>query len=187
MQEVLYFWRNFINDPKRVSAVLPSGQALASLITQEITPHHAPVIELGPGTGVFTQNLIDRGIPEDQLVLVECGGTFVVQLEKRFPKATVLNQDARKLNTVHTGKARAGAIISGLPLLSMSKHAKFQIIQSAFGHLREDGVMYQFTYGVRSPVPPAILERLNLVIKNVGFTKANLPPASVYRISRAGA
>lgn len=184
MQEAFNFWRNFINDPKRVSAVMPSGQALASMITREIAPHHAPVIELGPGTGVFTQSLIDRGIPEDQLILVEYGNRFVTQLEKRFPKATVLNLDARKLNTVLTGKARAGAVISGLPLLSMPRQAKLQIIRSAFSHLRKDGVMYQFTYGVRSPIPPAIRRRLNLEVENIGFAKANIPPASVYRIRK---
>lgn len=186
MQEVISFWRNFINDPLRVSAVMPSGRALAAMMTREISRRHAPVIELGPGTGVFTQSLIDGGIPEDQLILVEYGNAFITQLEKRFPKATILNLDARKLNTVLTGKTKAGAVISGLPLLSMPRQAKLQIIRSAFSHLREDGVMYQFTYGVRAPIPATVLDRLGLDIERVGFAKANLPPASVFRVSRGG-
>lgn len=184
MQEALSFWRNFINDPRRVSAVMPSGRALASMMTREISRRHAPVIELGPGTGVFTQSLIDRGIPEDQLVLVEYGAVFAEQLLHRFPRAEVLNCDARKLNTMALKHEKAGAVISGLPLLSMPPQSVLQIIHSAFGHLREDGVMYQYTYGMRSPIPSTVLDRLNLQVKRVGIAKANLPPASVYRFSR---
>lgn len=184
MQETLSFWRNFINDPRRVSAVMPSGPALASLMTREITRHHAPVIELGPGTGVFTQCLIDRGIPEDQLILVEYGAAFADKLTHRFPLAKVQNLDARKLNTVTLGQEKAGAVISGLPLLSMPPQEVLQIVGSAFGHLSDNGVMYQYTYGMRSPIPAIVLDRLNLQVERIGFAKANLPPASVYRFSR---
>lgn len=185
MQGALGFWRSFISDPKRVSAIAPSGAALASLITREITVHHAPVIELGPGTGVFTRSLIKRGIPEEQLILVESGTTFIARLEAAFPGATVLHLDARQLNSTSLlGGKRAGAVVSGLPLLSMPKQAVMRIMHSAFSHLREDGAVYQFTYGVGCPVPSAVLQRLGLRATNIGFATANLPPASVYRISR---
>ncbi len=74
--EQLLFLRNWVVHPRRVGAIAPSGEGLANVITQEITPFHAPVIELGAGTGIFTQRLIERGVPESGLVIVEQGAWF---------------------------------------------------------------------------------------------------------------
>ncbi|MDR8269479.1 phospholipid methyltransferase, partial [Acinetobacter baumannii] len=51
-------------------------------------------------------------------------------------------------------------------------------------HLRVDGRFYQFTYGPHCPVPRRVLARLGLQARRIGFTLANLPPASVFRIER---
>ncbi|MGH8597512.1 MAG: phospholipid methyltransferase, partial [Gammaproteobacteria bacterium] len=61
MTNALTFFRSLIADPRRVAAIAPSSPALANAITAEITPISAPVIELGPGTGVFTRALLARG------------------------------------------------------------------------------------------------------------------------------
>jgi phospholipid N-methyltransferase len=45
-------------------------------------------------------------------------------------------------------------------------------------------MFYQFTYGPRCPLPPALLARLNLQARRVGSALLNLPPAAVYCISR---
>lgn len=78
----------------------------------------------------------------------------------------------------------AGAVISGLPLLSMSRQKVMAILSASFSHMRYDAAFYQFTYGPRCPVPRTVLDRLGLRAKRIGFTCANLPPASVYRIRR---
>ena len=77
-----------------------------------------------------------------------------------------------------------GAVVSGLPLLSMSPRKIMGVLIDAFHYLREDGAFYQFTYGPRCPVPKQILERLGLQQKRIGRTLRNLPPATVYRITR---
>lgn len=185
MRETLDFWRNLISDPRRVAAVAPSGAALADLMTREITARDGPVIELGPGTGVFSRRLIERGVPESGLILVESGETFAAELALRFPSATVLHMDARRLNSVSLpGGVLAGAVVSGLPLLSMPAPTILRILRGAFSQLRDDGAYYQFTYGARCPVSSAILKRLGLRATCIGRVSANLPPASVYRISR---
>jgi phospholipid N-methyltransferase len=59
------------------------------------------------------------------------------------------------------------------------------IVQGAFERqLRSGGMFYQFTYGPRCPLPPALLARLNLQARRVGSALLNLPPAAVYCISR---
>jgi phosphatidylethanolamine/phosphatidyl-N-methylethanolamine N-methyltransferase len=183
--EIYVFFRECISDPLRVSAVAPSGHRLAELITSEITGQTGPVIELGPGTGAFTRALLKRGVDERNITLVELSDDFARMLNARFPRARVLSVDATRLR--RSGLCRggeAGAVISGLPLLSMSPRSIFAILRDAFFHLREDGALYQFTYGPRCPVPAAILHRLGLRATRVGGTLRNIPPATVYRISR---
>src|SRR4249920_2764998 len=96
----LSFFLAWLSDPLRVGAVSPSGPALADAITREITPACAPVIELGPGTGVFTHSLIRRGIPEERLALIEREHVFARMLERTFPRARVLQMDAARLAEV---------------------------------------------------------------------------------------
>ena len=76
MSDLLPFFRAWVADPKRVSAISPSSSALAELITSEISPATGSVLELGPGTGVFTRALIARGLDEGDLTLVEAGAEF---------------------------------------------------------------------------------------------------------------
>ena len=56
------FLREWLSDPLRVASIMPSGRALAEIMTRELDPSSAPVIELGPGTGAFTTALLARGI-----------------------------------------------------------------------------------------------------------------------------
>ncbi|WP_370153737.1 class I SAM-dependent methyltransferase [Ferrovibrio sp.] len=181
------FFRAWLADPLQVAAILPSGPALAELITQEISPATGRVLELGPGTGVFTRALLDRGVAERDLVLVEAGPDFARRLSRRFPAARLLAMDAARLHRLPPAPRaadRAGAAVSGLPMLSMPPRKAYAVLAGSFRHLRADGAFYQFTYGPRCPVPAAVLDRLGLRATRIGGVIANLPPASVYRIGR---
>ena len=179
------FLRSWAADPLQVAAIAPSGAALARLITREIGPAHAPVLELGPGTGVFTRALVDRGLDSANLTLVELCKDFAPHLAERFPSARVVHADASRIvPRLLFPDSDAGAVISGLGLLSMPPRTVMAILANAFDCLKPDGHVYQFTYGPRCPVPRPILDRLGLKARRIGGTWANLPPASVYRISR---
>jgi phospholipid N-methyltransferase len=166
-----------------VGAIAPSGRRLARLITSEISPHCAPVLELGPGTGVFTRALLGRGLSEDELILVEQDPHFARLLRRDYPDAWIVQMDAARLREINIVDGEpAGAVVSGLPLLSMSMRSRIAILQFAFRHLRPGGSFYQFTYGLRCPIPRAVLERLGLKATRMGSTLINAPPATVYRI-----
>jgi len=185
LSEALAFVAECVCDPWRVSAVAPSSDSLADLITGEITASHAPIIELGPGTGVFTRWLLQRGVPEEQLALVESGTEFAKKLDGEFPEATILCMDASLLAQAELFDGQmAGAIVSGLPLVSMSTRKVVGVLRSAFAHLRPGGSLYQFTYYPRCPVRRTVLARCGLQAKRIGGTFFNLPPAAVYKISR---
>lgn len=179
------FFRSWLADPKRVASVVPSSAALARAMTREITAQTGPVLELGPGTGVFTRALLDRGVAETALTLIEFDPAFAAMLRTRFPKARVLRMDAARLSRrALFADAPAGAVISGLPFLSMSPRKVMGVLHGAFSCLRPDGAFYQFTYGPSCPVPDVILERLGLRAVRIGRTLRNIPPATVYRLSR---
>lgn len=181
----LSFFFAWLASPRRVGAVLPSSAALAQAITAELTPASAPVIELGPGTGVITRSIIARGIPESRIALVECDSNFAARLRREFPHASVHRMDASRLQHVDLfGGERAGAVVSGVPLLLMPPKNLLALLRGAFAQLRRDGAFYQFTYGRDIPVPESMLDRLGLEAVRMSGTLTNLPPAVVYRIGR---
>ncbi len=186
--DALVFLRAWLRDPRQIGAVAPSGPALARLITSRIDHLDGPVIELGPGTGVFTRALLKRGVPQHRLALIEADPEFAGKLSRRYPGLRVLRMDAAQLG--QTGQLfddenGASAVVSGLPMLSLAPEQVKAIVHGAFDRqLRHDGVFYQFTYGLRCPLRPALLDQLGLEAHLIGRTWRNLPPASVFRISR---
>jgi phospholipid N-methyltransferase len=182
--DALLFLRSWVQSPMRVAAIAPSSRALGRLIACEIDVRCAPVLELGPGTGVFTRALLARGLDESSLTLVERDPHFVQLLSERFPAARLLQIDAALLGEAAHGGPFGGAV-SGLPLLSMPTAAVRAILAGAFSAMRADAALYQFTYGFRCPVSDALLAELGLTSTRIGSALANLPPATVYRIARA--
>lgn len=183
--DILPFLLSWIRNPLRVAAVAPSGSVVATLMTQEITAKTGPVIELGPGTGPFTYALLERGVREQDLTLVEYASDFVRLLHVRFPRARVFWMDAAWLEKYRLFEnAPAGAVISGLGLLTMPPDKVVAILNGAFGYLRPEGAFYQITYGPRCPIADNILDDLDLEATCIGHTLRNVPPASVYRITR---
>lgn len=179
------FFLSWLSSPRRVGAIAPSSDFLAELMTREITASSGPVIELGPGTGVFTYKLLERGVQQQDLTLVEYGSDFARMLQIRFPGARVLWMDASRLGTSGIAEdGSVGCVVSGLPLLAMSPRKVVAIVGGAFRYLRPNGAFYQFTYGPRCPVPRPILDRLGLKATLVDRTVRNIPPASVYRLTR---
>ncbi|MDQ8727681.1 SAM-dependent methyltransferase [Bradyrhizobium sp. LHD-71] len=184
-RDLIPFFMAWISNPMRVAAIAPSSAALAGLITSEISSDTGPVLELGPGMGVFTRAILTRGVAEADLTLVEYGSDFVRLLGARFPNVRILWMDASGLGRekIFEG-APIGAVVSGLPLLSMAPRKVMTILTGAFGYMRPGGSFYQFTYGPTCPVPRPLLDRLGLKATRIGHTFANVPPAAVYRISR---
>lgn len=187
LSDTLHLLRAWLRHPRSVGALAPSGPALARLMTAHLDHAHGPVIELGPGTGVFTRALLEHGLPGHRLVLVETDPVLAGTLAQRYPHARVLRMDAVRLG--HSpplfGAERASAVVSGLPLRSIPAAKVEAIITGVFERqLQDDGVLYQFTYGLRCPVPRTLRQRLGLEAERIGGTWRNLPPARVWRIRR---
>lgn len=185
MSNTSLFLRTLLTNPRMVGAIAPSGRILANLITSEVDPSAGPVLELGPGTGVFTEALLARGVCERDLTLVEYADNFAGMLRRRFPTARVVCADAARLCAQDLPEGVLfGSAISGLPLLNMSPKTAMAILTGVLSRLRDGGALYQFTYGVRCPVPHRLLDRFGFKATLHGQVLRNFPPARVYKIVR---
>lgn len=180
------FLKSWLRRPIRTGAVAPSSNALARLITRDLVAGAGPVIELGPGTGAFTRCILAKGVPEHDLTLVENSPDFTVLLRHRFPGVRLLDMDVTRIRSWQDPwqSMQAQAVISGLPLLTMGLRAQWNVVSACMQSLRAGAALYQFTYMTRCPIAPAILTRMNLKAERVGSALLNVPPASVYRITR---
>ncbi len=178
------FFREWMKSPLSIGAIAPSGSDLAAEITQGILAEDEPVIELGPGTGVFTAALLQRGVPAEHIFAVESNSDLAEALSKRFPELRIACDDAEAVAHLMPFDTPASAVLCGLPLLSMSPEKVAGILQASFAVLKPEGRFRLFTYGLRCPVKKGILEQLGLDAQRVAFVPKNLPPASVYHLQR---
>ena len=177
------FIRSWLENPRLAGAISPSGRFLARAMAQCVDPAlEGPIVELGPGTGPVTQALLDRGIAPERLVLVEYEPSFCHLLAKKFPGAKIIRGDAYRLReslAKHIGDAPS-AIVSSLPLLTRPEGARLSLLRQAFELMGPDGRFIQFTYGVKSPVPPHVGGGLRLKTQNLAPIWLNLPPARIF-------
>jgi phosphatidylethanolamine/phosphatidyl-N-methylethanolamine N-methyltransferase len=178
------FFRSWMQDPLAIGAVAPSGRTLAKLMVSGLYAG-ARVMELGSGTGTVTRAILDCGVAQSDLYLVERNESFARLLRQRFPHAALLQEDATSLSDAT--RSLAGSfdfIVSGLPLVLFSRAQKQRLIERAFELLKTAGAFHQFTYGLRCPIRRAALASLKLDSALIGIAPFNVPPAFVYRLHR---
>jgi phosphatidylethanolamine/phosphatidyl-N-methylethanolamine N-methyltransferase len=179
--DLALFMRQLWRSPASISAVAPSSRGLARAITEGIGPHTGRVAEFGPGTGVFTRALLDRGVAPENLTLFELNPDFAAALRARFPGVHVVTDGAQ---TIADHCADVGAIVSGLPLLSFPADLNRAIFRGALRAMRPEGVFHQFTYGPVPPLPDDIRAEMGLTVTPGPRVWRNLPPARVYTYRR---
>ena len=152
VRDNVLFLRDWISAPLQVAAIAPSSLSLAHIMTSEISFCDAPILELGPGTGVFTRQLIQKGIPQENLVLVERSEGFADLLGWRFPRARIICCDASKLIVdEHIVPGTVGAVLSGLPLAIMPAQKVMTIMQVCFS--KPEARLVLLPIHLRSKVP----------------------------------
>ena len=183
MSETLLFFRQLISRPLQVSAIAPSSRFLAKAMAKDLGPQTGRVVEFGPGTGRQTEGALNAGVLPENLTLFEMNPDFVNHLRNRFPGVTVHLAGAQTApDLVAKG---VGAVISGVPLLSMPMALRKSIMAAAFEILAPDGIYVQFTYGPRPALEEAELKDLGLTWKQTAYVPLNLPPARVHTFRRA--
>jgi phosphatidylethanolamine/phosphatidyl-N-methylethanolamine N-methyltransferase len=180
LDDEVRFLRSWIEKPLHMGAVMPSGRLLARTMAQYVdTRSEGPVVELGPGTGAITSALIERGVDQSRLVLVEYNPGFCALLRDRYPHAKVVQGDAYalrdSLRKVLT--APASAVVSGLPLVTKPMLTRLKLIRDAFAALAPGAPFVQFTYSVAPPIPKSLPGVSTEASERIWM---NLPPARVW-------
>jgi phosphatidylethanolamine/phosphatidyl-N-methylethanolamine N-methyltransferase len=150
------FIKTWLGKPLVIGAVSPSGRDLARTMAAAVERDQAgPIIELGPGTGVVTQALVERGIAPERLFLVEYDKDFCTLLAQRYPGVHVVQGDAYALAARLTGRfdGPAAAVVSSLPLLTKPEELRLKLLKEAFDLMAPNGRFIQFTYSIGSPMP----------------------------------
>jgi phosphatidylethanolamine/phosphatidyl-N-methylethanolamine N-methyltransferase len=178
-EEEWRFLRGLFARPRHVGAIAPSSPELARAIAGQIDPARpGPVLELGPGTGVVTAALIERGIAPERIIAIEFDAEFASHVGQRFPGIRIIRGDAFALAaTLGNGAhGRFAGIVSGIPMLNHPPARRHALIQSALARLAGGAPFVQFSYGLTPPIaPPAGTE-----VVLAAFVWRNLPPARVW-------
>jgi phosphatidylethanolamine/phosphatidyl-N-methylethanolamine N-methyltransferase len=180
LDDEVRFLRSWIEKPLHMGAVMPSGRVLARTMAQYVdVGSNGPVVELGPGTGAITSALIDHGVDQKRLVLVEYNPGFCALLRDRYPQATVVQGDAYRLRDTlwNVLGMPATAVVSGLPLVTKPMLTRLKLIRDAFGVLAPGAPFVQFTYSVAPPIPKSLPGVSTEASERIWM---NLPPARVW-------
>ncbi len=180
LDDEVRFLRSWIEKPLHMGAVMPSGRLLARTMAQYVDKDaEGPVVELGPGTGAITNALIEHGVDQKRLVLVEYNPGFCALLRERYPQARVVQGDAYKLRDSlwEVLKAPASAVVSGLPLVTKPMLTRLKLIRDAFSALAPGAPFVQFTYSVVPPIPKSLPGVSTEASERIWM---NLPPARVW-------
>lgn len=184
--EYLKFLQAWIRKPRQTASIVPSSHYLGRLMAAQIDPQGGRVMEFGGGTGALTREILATGLPVADLEVVEINEALAHNLRDSFPGVSILQAPAQSVLAQSAGGAGGyQCIISGLPLLAMSKMLQRAILGEAFRLLRPGGAVIQFTYSPRPPVPERLTSLLGLRAERIGTIVRNVPPATVFRYRRA--
>jgi phosphatidylethanolamine/phosphatidyl-N-methylethanolamine N-methyltransferase len=180
LDDEVRFLRSWIEKPLHMGAVMPSSKLLARTMAEYVDPESdGPVVELGPGTGAITNALIEHGVDQKRLVLVEYNPGFCALLRDRYPQARVVQGDAYALRaSLGTAlEAPASAVVSGLPLVTKPMLTRLKLMRDAFAALAPRAPFVQFTYSVAPPIPKSLPGVSTEASERIWM---NLPPARVW-------
>ena len=180
------FIRNWAENPLTTGAVSPSGPDLTRRMASYLEPERpGKILEIGPGTGVVTRAILERGITPARVVALEYNDSFCQLLRRRYPDMQIVCGDAYKLRDTLADMpdASLSGIVSSMPLFSRPKEERRALLMQAFELLPAGAPFIQFSYALVPPIPP---EPDLFTVQRSGWILKNLPPARVWVYRRRG-
>jgi phosphatidylethanolamine/phosphatidyl-N-methylethanolamine N-methyltransferase len=183
MRDQVRFLKSLAERPRMTGAIAPSGPALAKAMAAHVDPKGTlPVIELGPGTGVVTKALIERGVDPARIIAIEYSPDFCRLLAERFPRITVIRGDAYDLDKSLDGRAPEIAnVVSSLPLVARPLADRIRLIEAGLARTMGDAPFIQFSYTWKGPIHPV---PGTFTARASSWILMNAPPARVWLYRR---
>jgi phosphatidylethanolamine/phosphatidyl-N-methylethanolamine N-methyltransferase len=177
----------FLRHPLLTGAIAPSSPALARMMTDGIGLEQArTVVELGPGTGVFTDAIRRRVAPGTRIVAIEINGHLAARLADRYRGEPVDVVHASAVHLVSLVDHPVDAVVSGLPWTVMAEPVRLRILDAVAEVLARTGSFTTFAYAHAAWTPPGRqfageLRKRFAVTGTSRVVWRNLPPAFVHR------
>jgi len=178
--EEIRFFKGWKSNMRTVGSIVPTSGVTARRMASVADPSsELPVLELGPGTGVITKAILERGIKPEQLVSIEFSTDFFNHLVTRFPGVDFINGDAFDLDkTLGSRKDQAfDCVISGIPLLNFPMYKRVALIEDLLSRMAPGRPVMQISYG---PLSPVIAMPDRYQISHFDFVVRNIPPAQLW-------
>jgi phosphatidylethanolamine/phosphatidyl-N-methylethanolamine N-methyltransferase len=172
--------KKWLKNPLQIGTVLPSSQGLVRLMLEQIPKDPQVIVEFGAGTGPLTAGL-NREFPNKKLFSFELDKELAASVKKRFPLIHVFNENVISAPEILPAEivGQVDAIVSSLPLLSISSDINEKILESAFKLLKPGAPFIQFTYLPFLP-PIKAYKEMDIWSQFAGVEFKNLPPAYVW-------
>ena len=184
----LLFLKRALANPLRVGYVVPSSPFLTRQTARRIDFSKPRVIvELGPGEGCHTRQIVKRMTPDSKLILMELDEEFAAHLRKNFandPRVIVLHSDALHLprTLADHGITHCDYILSGIPFLVVPEEIRNQILQNIANAMTPESrfITYQVTDQLCG-------HKHLFKLAERQYCPLNLPPINVFEFQRAAA
>jgi phospholipid N-methyltransferase len=152
--ECQQFYRQFRSRYSTTGSILPSSASLARALTRPMRQCGSPrrVLEVGPGTGAVTAEIVRLLRPGDQLDIVEINADFVAYLGQRFESEPAFRRKREQCRIMHQplqevpGEYAYDFMISGLPLNIFPLQLVQDIYRSYARLLKPKGTLSFFEY-----------------------------------------
>lgn len=179
------FFKQYIKNPRRVGALLPSSKYLASKMVEDIDFDKARfIVEYGPGTGVFTDKLIENRRPDTTLLIIENNYKLYSLLKDKYSyldNLHMIHGSAENINE-YLGQYDipfVDYVVSGLPFASLPINISSNILNATRDLLKESGKFITFQYTLLKK--DFICQYFDSL--HVKMELRNIPPAYVFNCS----
>lgn len=182
MRKKLNFFKEFLKERRVVGAISPSSKFLAKKMISSINFEKARIlVEFGPGTGIFTKEILKKMHPDAKLLVFETQTSFCEQIKREIQdqRMILINDSAEKIGEflkIH-GFESTEHIISSLPFTVIPSQIKNSILNQSVKYLSPSGTFLQFQYSLNAH--KMLKSRFKTV--KLDFTPMNIPPAFIYR------
>jgi phospholipid N-methyltransferase len=154
LTECREFYQQFRQAYRNTGSILPSSRGLARALTSPLRRHKEPVaiLEVGPGTGAVTQEILRQLRPADLFDIVEINAHFVDVLRRRFHEEPLFQSRSSQVQLIHAplqdiaGDAVYDFMISGLPLNNFPLGLVREIFRAYRRLLKPAGCLSYFEY-----------------------------------------